>query len=172
MKLIFSIVTFLALNLGIYVESQASSSWIGAFAKVYPDSTSYATNVYGEFIVDYYNESLVWGSEVTIHVGFTKAEFVNGKLIDQSDWTQKQTKAMQPIGPYKWGYKVEQSLYSRGSSSQLTKINFVIEIRMPDGTVYFEKGNGPNGYFRAVRPELGQCGNSTTSYCSLVIENF
>jgi hypothetical protein len=167
------ILSLLTLNLILCANSFAlQPTSISAFAKTYADSPSYATNIYGEFIVDYYNESLPWGTEVTLHVGFSKAEFVDGKLIDQLDWTHKKSHVMHSVADYKWGSKFEQSLYSRGSSSQLTRINFVIEVKLPDGSVFFEKGSGTQGYFRALRPELGQCVSSASSYCSMEVESF
>lgn len=134
----------------LHAQTHPHTSVVGKLA---PSSTNYYSAMDGHFTLSYINDSIPSESVVYLRHGFQKSEFYQGKLYPSSSWNDLQLLAMKPMANASWQTTIVKQLYSRGSSSQLTAIDFVFEIHLPNGKVLFEKGSNSNlGYFNASFP--------------------
>lgn len=132
-------------------------------------SGGYYSAVDGRFTINYTNYDLPWGSRVYLRYGFERGVFQNGKLQTASHWNDIGHIELTSSGPYKWEGAVSKQLYSRGSSSQLSALEFVVQVVLPDGHDFFDKGsNCTSGYYRAPSPTLSEACNR--SICDLPTE--
>jgi hypothetical protein len=165
-------VFLIALGSLFSVASAAAPSWWGAYGKLKPVGHQYFSAVEGDFVVNYYNEGLPWGTQVLLQYGFTQSEFENGELVEKEDWVGSQKVALVAISPYKWGTQIIKQLYSRGSSTQFTRINLVLEIRDPNGNITYERGSFENGFLSAATPKPNEgCNPWGETYCTLQIKS-
>ncbi|MFP2904639.1 hypothetical protein ACLESD_06190 [Pyxidicoccus sp. 3LFB2] len=105
-----------------------------------------------EVELSYVNTGLPWGTSVTLIYGWGGSVSPGGGappyLVDWENTTATDAPA---TAPYTWGTTVKGQTASRGSPSKsYNRLDFVWEVHLPDGSVFYEKGNNSTwGYYLA-----------------------
>ncbi len=89
-----------------------------------------------------------------------------------SRWNDISDTELTAAGPFQWNGVVIKQLYSRGSSSQLSALQFAFKIVLPNGQVNYDKGaNGNSSYYQVMSPVLSPaCDPFTKSGCALSLQ--
>ena len=121
----------------------AGEQWVHARAIL--NSCGYFSNAQVEVTLSYRNQDLPWGTSVFLIYGWG-----GGTSSTAFDWApQPQTVEAPATAPYHWGTKVT-TIFRARSSTEYSSINYVWKVVLPDGNVFYEKGNGSTyGYYAA-----------------------
>lgn len=121
----------------------AGEQWVQARAIL--NSCGYFSNAQVEVTLSYRNQDLPWGTSVYLIYGWG-----GGTTTTSFDWAPQPTTVQAPAtAPYHWGTKVT-SIFRARSSTTYSSINYVWKVVLPDGTEFYEKGNGSTyGYYAA-----------------------
>lgn len=121
-----------------------SASNISVQGKIYsPTQCHYFWEEYGVFNINYQNKQLPWGTRVKLRYGF------HDKFRVNSYWQHQDEMELNSTAPYTWGGILEKTVAQRGSF-YFNYLEFVFQISLPNGQVYFENGDqSPMGYYGA-----------------------
>ena len=143
----------LYVSLSISCAGAAAAAPLAVTAKLIPVNPTYFTAMDGAFSVKYARTDLPDGTRVRLHHGFTRSDWWNGELRYQSSWNETSIVDV-PLARGGFTAEVTKQLYSRGSSSWYTGLDFALEIITPDGRVEWEKGSTSNfGYYHVDAPQ-------------------
>lgn len=120
---------------------------------------SYYSQTTAEFEIWYRDESLPWGSQVSVIYGFGGLDQspVAAGMGARLDWTDQSEKASEAVAPYTWVSRFSQVIHSRYSSRRLDQLQFVLRISLPQGgDRYFRGGQTSMGFIQAEFPFLGK----------------
>jgi len=143
-----------------------------AFGKLTVVGSSYFSSMDGTFSLTYHNDHIPTNSAVFLRSGLEISAFEAGVLKPHSRWNVLEVKAM-TAGTDESVWVVERTtqLYARGSSSHITALDYVFEIHLPTGEVFYDKGSDSNmGYYRAAIPSINDPCRPTQVECALQIE--
>lgn len=120
----------------------AGEQWVQARAIL--NSCGYFSNAQVEVTLSYRNNDLPWGTSVYLIYGW------GGTGTTSFDWAPQPTTVEAPAtAPYHWGTQVK-TIFRARSSTSYSSINYVWKVVLPDGTEFYEKGNGSTyGYYAA-----------------------
>jgi len=116
--------------------------------------------------VDYENHSLPWGVELSLWRGMAGEEWCGGcepPYHGTFDWEYHQVDAMKPSGPWQWSVRTEAHGYADDAGGKFTAMKYVVRIRMPDGSIRWDNGGSPWGYYQLWVPEP-KCDPSWTPF--------
>lgn len=122
----------------------AGEQWVQARAIL--NSCGYFNNAQVEVTLSYRNLDLPWGTSVYLIYGWGGSSSPGTSF----DWQPQPTTVEAPAtAPYYWGTKVT-TIFRARSSTQYSNINYVWKVVLPDGNVFYEKGNDSTyGYYAA-----------------------
>lgn len=139
------------------------TSWSSAFA-INPDiqlkgavvthSCGYYSSTEGNFAFSYRNDDLPWGTKVFLHYGYQVQSAANGGTGDFEilTWQQQKKLEMNAVSDSVWGAYLKESIHYRSKPMAAPfGINFVFEVLLPDGAVFWEKGTDTNnGHYTGI----------------------
>lgn len=121
-------------------------------ARAVTHSCSYYSTQNVEVTLSYVNTGLPWGTSVNLMYGWGGA---SGAGSTPFDWQNTTTVAAPATAPYTWGTTVTSIIAARSSSQYYANIDFVWQVTLPDGSVFYEKGNSSTyGYYLADFSQL------------------
>jgi hypothetical protein len=137
--------TVLALVL-LFTSSSALASETWAEGRKVLHSCIYASSYEAEVTLSYRNYTLPWGTSVSLIYGWGGTVLNGGPF----DWENTQTLAVSASAPYTWSATVRGTTSTRSSPKYYEHIDFVWKVVLPNGTEFYEKGNGSTwGYYAA-----------------------
>lgn len=122
----------------------------------------YYSSTMGDFVVNYYNPTLPWGTTVLLKYGF-KTNYHRNYHPGVEDWTDQESFQANAISPYTWEAKFERQVASRGGPHK-SHLQFVVQIILPDDSIIYDRGSStPLGYYEM---EIVPCAPSDgDAYC-------
>jgi hypothetical protein len=144
--------SFLALTLMLLgVSARASAqpdSWVDA--RFYVTSPGYYTATRADVAASF-RDVLRWGSRVKLHYGYG-GQWLQGSTCPGCTfaWYEIGEVEATSTAPYTWTAWIDHALHERSHAYWIDKLQFVWEIILPGGYVYYERG-GPSsrGYYEA-----------------------
>lgn len=94
-----------------------------------------------DFAITYVNESLPWGSRVVLHSGYG---FYEGPPYDWLDVRDDEAKA---VAPFTW--KAPRHVDWHAAAAPPLRLDFAIEIHLPDGRTIWDTNGRANYYYMA-----------------------
>jgi hypothetical protein len=159
MKSLFFILTMLV-SLAVTSSTSFGASSLEARGRLKACCASYYTSVDGIITLHYSNDALPPGSQVFLRHGYDIADFVEGELQLRNSWYDLEVLPVPAITPSEWEIEFSKTLYWRSSSFHLIALDFVLEVHLPNGDMFFEKGSDTTfGYYRAELPHANDACN-------------
>ncbi|MCP3098818.1 hypothetical protein LZ198_08010 [Myxococcus sp. K15C18031901] len=129
----------------LLVSSSALASEQWADGRAVLHSCVYASSYEAEVRMSYRNFTLPWGTSVYLIHGW--GGMSNGVAID---WDNTQTVEAPASAPWTWTTTVRSTISTRSGTKWYTHFDYVWKVVLPDGNVFYEKGNGSTfGYYSA-----------------------
>jgi hypothetical protein len=123
----------------------AGEQWVDA--RVTSFTCGYFNHQEAEVRLSYRNLDLPWGTSVYLLYGW--GGYTGDSATGSFDWASTQTVEVPASSPYTWTTTVSSTVRAR-ASTVYESINFVWKVVLPDGNVFYEKGNGSTyGYYAA-----------------------
>lgn len=121
----------------------AGEQWVKA--RTVLNTCGYFSTSQAELTFSYRNQDLPWGTSVFLIYGWGGTSGTT-----PFDWAPAAVTVEAPAtAPYHWGTTVTGVIRARSSTSY-TSINYVWKVVLPDGSEFYEKGNGSTyGYYAA-----------------------
>lgn len=124
------------------VSATAFAGETSARARAVTYSCGYYSSQEAEVELSYRNYDLPWGTWVTLIYGW------GGKVLAGGDappnyfaWENTSAKEAPATAPWTWGTTVRSQIAARSSPKYYEQVDFVWEVHLPDGSVFYEKGN-------------------------------
>ncbi len=148
----------------LLVSSSALASDTWAQGRKILRQCDYAFDYMAEVVLSYQNYAMPWGTSVELIYGWGGSSW-GGPSTTTFDWANTQTIPVSASAPYTWSATVTSVIATRTGSSEYTSIQFVWKVSMPNGHVFYEKGNGSTwGFYNAPLGSLlgAPCSNTST----------
>ncbi|WP_164000333.1 hypothetical protein [Pyxidicoccus caerfyrddinensis] len=131
-------------------SAMASEQWVQG--RVVLHSCVYASSYEAELNLSYRNYTLPWGTSVYLIHGWGGLDnFV------PFDWDNTQTLAVSASAPWTWSITVRSNISNRSSPKWYEHFDYVWKVVLPNGTEFYEKGNGSTwGYYAANLSDVTQ----------------
>jgi len=127
----------------VFASSSALAAETWAEGRKVLHSCVYASSYEAEVSLHYRNYTLPWGTSVYLVQGW--GGYDNGTPID---WENTQTHAVSASAPWTWSITLRAGVSWRSSPKWYEHIDFVWKVVLPDGSEFYEKGNGSTwGYY-------------------------
>ncbi|NMO13953.1 hypothetical protein HPC49_08845 [Pyxidicoccus fallax] len=122
----------------------AGDQWVKA--RTVLNTCGYFSTSQAEITLTYRNQDLPWGTSVFLIYGFGGSTSPTTTF----DWAPQPTTVEAPaVAGWHWEATVVSVIRAR-SSTQYNNINYVWKVVLPDGNVFYEKGNSSTyGYYSA-----------------------
>lgn len=151
--------------LGIFSFNFLSASEIHVQGRSYTISCSYYNKTTGDFVVQYQNNSLPWGTKVFLTYGadgYTIQYGPNPAREIKLTWQNKTEIEIFAYSEFTWGADLSMTIHERTTPDVFNGIDFVFRIVLPDGTEFYDNGGASNyGYYVAnLTSQIGQCSSS------------
>lgn len=135
----------------------------------YTMSCSYYTRTIGDFLIQYYNYSLPWGTRVFLIYGSDGYTVQYGPIPPREiklNWQNKNEIEIHTFSDFAWGADVSLTLHERTNPDSFNGLDFVFRIVLPNGKEYYDNGGASDyGYYVANLIVQGgsQCSSSERS---------
>ncbi len=148
------------------VSATAFAGGTTARARAVTYSCGYYSSQEAEVELRYVNTNLPWGTSVTLIYGWGGYYSApNGTPPNLFDWENTASKDAPATAPYTWGATVKSQIAARSSPKFYERLDFVWEVHLPDGSVFYEKGNDSAwGYYVADFSDVPNSCTSTGDY--------
>ncbi len=149
--------------------SWAFASELSVSTRLHNLSSSYWTATNCEWRVNFVDETIPWGARVFLRHGFQREDLVEGNWFASSPWNDLTVTEMSATDPYTWSTVVEKQISSRSASFRYSDLDFVFEIRLPDGSLRYVRGtSSPFGYFTApIAVQTIYCDPWSSLFCGV-----
>ncbi len=163
---------FMSIISSLVLSLLASSTLAGEINMHTKLTVRAAIAVDAQFRVAYLNKDLPWGTRVYLQYGFEQGEFQNGKLVTNARWLYTSELELKPTAAYVWQGDLTRELFTRGSSRQLSALQFVFKIVLPNGQMTYDKGsNGTLSYYQGNVPYVNSgCDSFQYAGCSVLVQ--
>lgn len=146
----------------MFVSSTAFAAQTTAQARAVLRSCGYYSTQEVEVGLSYQNTTLPWGTSVELHYGWGGYE---SSPTNPFDWRDSTSVAVPATAPYTWGVTVTKQIAARSSPVFFEHIDFVWKVSLPDGSVFYEKGNNSTwGYYKADFSQVARPCTSTAGF--------
>lgn len=148
----------------LLVSSSALASDTFAQGRMILRQCDYAFDYMAEVGLSYQNYSLTWGTSVELIYGWGGTSW-GGPTTTTFDWANTQTIPAPATAPYTWGATVTTITSTRSGTWAYGSIQFVWKVTLPNGHVFYEKGNGSTwGFYNAPLSSMtgAPCSNNST----------
>jgi hypothetical protein len=119
----------------------------------YSTSCSYYTKTIGDFLIQYNNYSLPWGTRVFLIYGADGYTVQYGPIPPREiklNWQNKKEIEVHTFSDFAWGADISLTLHERTNPDMFNGLDFVFRIVLPNGTVYYDNGGASDyGYYVA-----------------------
>lgn len=159
---------FTAITLGLFDYNYASAADISVQGRSYTISCSYYTKTIGDFLIQYHNTNLPWGTKVYFLYGtdgYTIQYGPNPAREIKLNWQNKKEIEIFAFSDFTWGADISLDLHERTSPDMFNGLDFVFRIVLPNGHEYYDNGGASDyGYYLAnlISP-VSQCSSSERS---------
>lgn len=144
----------------MFVSATAFAAETTAQARAVLRSCGYYSSQEVEVGLSYKNTTLPWGTSVELLYGWGGYE---GSTV--FDWRNSTSIAAPATAPYTWGVTVTSQIAARSSPTFFEHIDFVWKVSLPDGSVFYEKGNNSTyGYYKADFSQVQRPCTSTAGF--------
>ncbi len=136
---------------------QVFAEELSVWGRAYHHSCGYYSSTYGDAHITYKNENLPWGSKVNIIYGLEgiTSEHRSGEAID---WYNRQWTEAHAIDKWTWKAEISVGLHYRSSPRHFDTLDFVVEVILPDGHVFYDNGSlSVWGFYKARFPSQIAC---------------
>lgn len=142
----------LLFNLPLARAAEAGS--VSLQARGYTSSCAYYSQTSADFEVRYRDETLPWGTKVSVVFGFGG---INQYERSRFDWMDRFEQPAEAMAPYTWSAVFSKVLHHRSSPQVLEGIQLVLKVSYPSGREDYVRGNGSlMGFYEANLPFVGQ----------------
>ncbi|MFP2904589.1 hypothetical protein ACLESD_05940 [Pyxidicoccus sp. 3LFB2] len=135
----------------LLVSSSALASETWGHGRRILRQCDYAFDYMAEAALSYRNYTLPWGTSVQLVYGWGGAYW---SQMDPTnipiEWANTQTVNAPASAPYTWSATVSSVVSERNEFWYYNQVQFVWKVTLPNGNVFYEKGNGSTwGYYSA-----------------------
>ena len=134
----------------LLLSSSALASETWTQGRVILRQCDYAFDYVAEVGLSYRNYTLQWGTSVELVYGWGGISWGYSTPNTPFDWANTQTIPVPASAPYTWSTTVTSVISTRSGSYSYDQINFVWKVTLPNGYVFYEKGNGSTWGFYAA----------------------
>jgi len=126
-------------------------------ARGYTSSCAYYTQTSADLEVRYRDETLPWGSTVSVIYGFGGASPTTTGSSSRFEWTDRAELRAEANAPYTWSTRFSKVLHYRSNPKVVDSVQFVLRITYPSGKEEYIRGNDSvMGFYEASLPFVGQ----------------
>lgn len=130
-----------ALLFTVALTSIAQATQVQVWGRDYTYSCGYFSSIEGEYDITLRDDTLPWGTEVTLVTGWSAPGFF--------EWRERREIPARSVSPFTWRAHVSGTLAYRSGAERRTHLDFVFKVTLPDGTVrWINGGNGSWSFFR------------------------
>ncbi len=109
--------------------------------------------VYGDVVVNFYQDDLPYGSQIEIIYGLGGTEINDQGEAGPISWERSGAVEAQAIGPYVWSAHIASPLTQIEGHRKYSKLQFCVRITLPSGTSYHaERCHPPTLHLEAQIP--------------------
>jgi len=172
LKPLVAFVSCLSLTALVGSPAVADVDDIGVKSRLVACCASYFTTVNAKTIVTYDNEVLPEGTQVFLRYGYTVSEHHGVQLVPKSHWNDLTVVPMTEQDDGTHQVEIEKTVINRGASTQITGLDFLLELHVPDGRIAFDKGSAAAlGYYQVSLPQAGgPCYPWSEEFCPLTVD--
>jgi hypothetical protein len=146
------------------VSATAFAGETSARARAVTYSCMYYSAQAVEVELSYLNYDLPWGTSVILTYGWG-GHVSGGNGSTPVDWENTTSVNAPATAPYTWGATVRSNIAERSSPKYYDRIDFVWEVHLPDGSVFYEKGNTSTwGYYAGDFSHVSNACTSTGTF--------
>jgi len=145
------------LGLALVASVFGSAEELKVSGRDYVLSCGYFSSMQGEYDITFKDESLPWGTKVTLISGWDVERW--GHPPTYRTWSYREEKEMKSVSPYTWSTRLEAQLHGRTTSEYRQALDMVVKVEVPNQAPKFYNGTSRWGYFQI------EVGNTSKAPC-------
>jgi|GEM_PF-2227545 len=132
-----------------------SAGEIQVWGQTSTHSCSYYTNVSGDFLIKYRNDDLPREAKIKLISGWGGESHSTSRRVEQFSWKGLEHTPLEQTESGEWKLALTKVLASRSDPNFLRHFQFVLEVSLPSGKTFYEKGADTGHAYYQVQVDGG-----------------